>query len=396
MIKRIIFDIDMTLLDTLKDTHDTYIEYFKDEKLVSDFYNTIEEYDSLDRSYEKEDIVKYINEKFDKSFTVDNFNKIFKVYQKHGTLIDDNIPSYLEKLSKRYELVALSKWYVEDQEKRLECAGILKYFKKVYGIENAGIKPDKKAFLNACENYAPCECLMVGDSIRSDMEPTSSLGIYNLYLGESNIYTSIKNIGEIEDNIRYIIFNKELNYIKDEKLRNSAKKLLSRLPDYFFEVAASSSGKYHPLCDLGPQGLIRHSKNVVRIGYELLNLEMYSEEYSDREKDLIIYSLLFHDGLKHGLNGSPYTIFEHPLVIGDYIKTNYKELDLSEEDMNYIYECVVSHMGQWNTNRKGDIAMPKPKLKHQKFVHMCDYIVSRNFMNIEYDKNDNIIEERGE
>ena len=33
--------------------------------------------------------------------------------------------------------------------------------------------------------------------------------------------------------------------------------------------------------------------------------------------------------------------------------------------------------------------------KYQRFVHMCDYIVSRNFMNIEYDKNENIIEERG-
>ena len=64
--------------------------------------------------------------------------------------------------------------------------------------------------------------------------------------------------------------------------------------------------------------------------------------------------------------------------------------------MEYIYNCVVSHMGEWNQNRKGDIVMPKPTSKEQQFVHMCDYIVSRNFMNIEYDKSENIIEERGE
>ena len=90
---------------------------------------------------------------------------------------------------------------------------------------------------------------------------------------------------------------------------------------------------------------------------------------------------------------STHTLFNHPLIVGDYIKDNYKDLELSEEDMKFIYECVVSHMGQWNY-AKG-LKMPKPTLKHQKFVHMCDYIVSRNFINIEYDKNENIIEERG-
>ena len=393
MIKRIIFDIDLTLLDTNKDCHDTYFEYFKDEKKVEDFFKIIDVYDDNGGNYDKDDLVKFINEKLNLDLDIDKFNDIFKIYQNHGTLIDEDIPYYLDKLSKRYELVALSKWYVEDQEKRLEKAGILKYFKKVFGIENAGAKPDKRAFMAACEKLAPCECLMVGDSIRSDMEPAKELGLYTLFLGKSDLYTSIDNLGDIEKNIRFKLFEKELGYIKDEGIRNSAKILLSKLPDYFFEVAASATGKYHPKCDLGPQGLVRHSKNVVRIGYELLSLEMYQEEYTPRERDLILYSLLFHDGMKQGLQGCSYTLFNHPLVIGNYIEENYKDLGLNEEDMRFIYECVVSHMGQWNY-AKGAM-MPKPTKKHQKFVHMCDYIVSRNFMNIEYDKNENIIEERG-
>ena len=33
MIKRIIFDVDMSLLNTEKDCYDSYFEYFKDEKI---------------------------------------------------------------------------------------------------------------------------------------------------------------------------------------------------------------------------------------------------------------------------------------------------------------------------------------------------------------------------
>ena len=36
----------------------------------------------------------------------------------------------------------------------------------------------------------------------------------------------------------------------------------------------------------------------------------------------------------------------------------------------------------------------KPITKEQQLVHLCDYIASRNFINIEYDNNENIIEGR--
>ena len=67
------------------------------------------------------------------------------------------------------------------------------------------------------------------------------------------------------------IFYDEINYIKDEKLRNSLSKLVELLPSYFFKEAASSTGKYHPKYALGEGGLLRHTKAGVRIGYELLN-----------------------------------------------------------------------------------------------------------------------------
>ena len=50
------------------------------------------------------------------------------------------------------------------------------------------------------------------------------------------------------------LFKKELAYIKDEKIRNSLILILEELPDYWFSVPASSTGKYHPKYALGEGG----------------------------------------------------------------------------------------------------------------------------------------------
>ena len=64
-------------------------------------------------------------------------------------------------------------------------------------------------------------------------------------------------------------FEQELNYIKDENIRKSLEIMINYIPDYFFHIAASSTGKYHPQYALGDGGLIRHTKAAVRMAIEL-------------------------------------------------------------------------------------------------------------------------------
>ena len=97
------------------------------------------------------------------------------------------------------------------------------------------------------------------------------------------------------------MFDKEISYIKDDKIKSAMVKLLKLLPEYWFEVPASSTGKYHPEYALGDGGLLRHSKAAMRIGYELLSDPSIGEKYTDHEKDLMLISLLVHDGLKSGI-----------------------------------------------------------------------------------------------
>ena len=95
-------------------------------------------------------------------------------------------------------------------------------------------------------------------------------------------------------------FNKELGYIKDEKIKNSLILILNELPEYWFSVPASSTGKYHPKYALGEGGLLRHSKAAMKIGYELLENPSIGDKYTNHEKDLMLLALLVHHGLKSG------------------------------------------------------------------------------------------------
>ena len=68
------------------------------------------------------------------------------------------------------------------------------------------------------------------------------------------------------------IFEKEINLIKNEQIKNFIRDFLKQVPDYFFKTAASSTGKYHPSYALGEGGLVRHTKAAVRIAYELFRI----------------------------------------------------------------------------------------------------------------------------
>jgi len=187
------------------------------------------------------------------------------------------------------------------------------------------------------------------------------------------------------------MFNKELTYIKKEKYRSNVEILIELLPDYFFEVAASSTGKYHPSFALGDQGLVRHTKVAVRIAHELLENEIVGFSFNQDEKDLMIIALIMHDGLKHGLTKDKYTKFDHPLIVADYIKQNQNKTTFTDGEIKFIASAISSHMGQYNTNPYSDVVLPVPSNKYQRFVHMCDYLASRKFLDVKFENN-NIID----
>ena len=188
------------------------------------------------------------------------------------------------------------------------------------------------------------------------------------------------------------LLKKELEYIKDENLRGALKKLLNMLPEYFYIVAASSTGKYHPKYALGNGGLLRHSKAAMRIGHELLLDPAIGDKYTNHEKDLLLFALLVHDGLKLGIPEEKYTRFDHPILMQKFIYENKDELSLSEEDAIFLGDAIKTHMGPWTKDYDGNEVLEAPHTKYQNFVHMCDYLASRKFLEVPFDENNNILE----
>ncbi len=185
------------------------------------------------------------------------------------------------------------------------------------------------------------------------------------------------------------VFKIELDYIKDDKIRRSCATMINLLPDYFFHVEASSTGKYHPSYALLEGGLVRHTKSAVRAAQELFGIY----KFDDETKDLITMALIIHDGLKKNLIEERYTRFDHPLLIANYLRENADKLELTSAQVERVANMDASHMGKWNTNEYNPgVVLPLPKSVEEKFVHMCDYLASRKYLNVNFDENNNIID----
>ena len=177
-------------------------------------------------------------------------------------------------------------------------------------------------------------------------------------------------------------FNKELDYIKNEKIRNFTIDCLKRLPEYFYAIPASSTGKYHPTYALGEGGLVRHTKAACGIAYELFKISFF--KYSADEKDCIIAALILHDSIKLGTKNNKYTQANHPLLAAQFIESTNYPIDKSHK--NLIEDAIKTHMGGWNMDYKtGEEILPLPKTQIQKFVHICDFLASRKCLEYKFD-----------
>ena len=187
------------------------------------------------------------------------------------------------------------------------------------------------------------------------------------------------------------IFEREINYIKNERIKENAIKLINSIPDYFFTEAASSTGKYHPDFSQGVGGLLRHTKAAVRIAVTLLRNNSIGYKFTDDEKDLILLALIMHDSVKRGIPEEKYTKFDHPILASNLIKSKKNELTLTEDELNLLTDVVETHMGEWNADYNGNEVLRKPTNKYERFVHMCDYLSAQKFLEIKFDGDNNII-----
>ena len=134
----------------------------------------------------------------------------------------------------------------------------------------------------------------------------------------------------------------EIDMIQNEKYKDNLKILINSVPDYFFEIPASSTGKYHPEFSAGPQGLLRHTKVAARIANELLSLECYQNMFTKDEQDLLKIAVIMHDTLKCGEIKEQYTRFDHPLLAANNIKKHQQETTFTDDEIKFITDAISS------------------------------------------------------
>lgn len=202
------------------------------------------------------------------------------------------------------------------------------------------------------------------------------------------------------DNDKLALFDTELSFIHSTELRGFVEYCLLKLPDYFYCVAASASGKYHPNYALGEAGLVRHTKAAVRIARELIKAGidewyLYDSDFGeliDKEQfdDEVYAALILHDGLKLGwvkdgedLTGK-HTVHEHPLLMSDAVAKWSVDYKYDTMSAMRLAGAISSHMGKWSISKYSSVVLPVPMGWQARLVHEADLLASRKCLEFNF------------
>lgn len=151
------------------------------------------------------------------------------------------------------------------------------------------------------------------------------------------------------------LLNPYIEKINHKDTKSFTIEALSYVPERFFYIPASSSGKYHPSYALGTGGLIRHTAAALYFAEALFPLY----HFTSRQKDYIRAALILHDTQK----------------------PSKAHLELLRDKYPEIFELVIAliecHMGEW------DYLFPTPQSSAEKFTHLCDYLASRKEVSVD-------------
>lgn len=209
MIKKIIFDVDDTLIMNNKDAINDYQKIFEkygesyNQNRALELYKCIGEYELNTTSYQKNTLLAYINKYFERNYPIEFIDDIIDTVSSWYHKASPELIDTLNYLSNKYELDILTNWFIESQIKRLESAGIKDYFKEFIGSDKF-VKPSKESFEYFFKDCNPSECMIIGDRFDIDIEVPLKLGMNAILYDVKNKYNEldcvkISNWNEIKD-----------------------------------------------------------------------------------------------------------------------------------------------------------------------------------------------------
>lgn len=172
-------------------------------------------------------------------------------------------------------------------------------------------------------------------------------------------------------------FDEYLEKLSTPELKEKVKKALLELPISFWLVPASTSGRFHPITDLGDGGTLRHTEMVITVALDLLRTEIFIPD-TQENIDKVIIAALFHDSWKCGVDeDNTHTVWEHPLIAENFILAQFMDDDFFFSAD--IAGAVGSHMGKWTKDYNTGRELMKPETGIEKLIHIADYVAARKY-----------------
>ena len=202
MIKRVIFDLDDTLLTGDFSSEDILFENYlgKEEYEIwkKNSSSVIREYEDTHKTYNIRECSEFFSNKLNINFTTELVEKWIIDNSMCKDVISPNVKEILEYLkNKGYELSILTNWFKYTQEMRLKNADIFKYFNHfVYGEDS--LKPTKESYLKAIDGYDASECIIIGDDLINDVTEPLKYGIDVIWYNKKNEENKY-NVKEVKD-----------------------------------------------------------------------------------------------------------------------------------------------------------------------------------------------------
>lgn len=175
------------------------------------------------------------------------------------------------------------------------------------------------------------------------------------------------------------VFKEILNKFETEEVRLYCEDMIENIPDYIFTMPSSTTGKYHNATQCLPHGQIYHIIMFAEILNYLLALKCNQEKFkSAQQRDAMRCVPIFHDALKCGLDGGKWTVHEHPMLAGAWVRETKVEHDVDDKVKEAIARMCERHSGEWTTSKKSKVVLPEPENEMERMIHMCDILSSRN------------------
>ena len=174
------------------------------------------------------------------------------------------------------------------------------------------------------------------------------------------------------------IFEPLARNFETDEIRDYYLDMVEQIPDYIFTMPSSTSGKHHNKTQCQPHGQIYHVYMFDSIVNHRLRLKGNQDKFPDpMQRDCMRATAVLHDALKCGLDGSKYTVANHPVLAAEWVRNTVVEHNIPNTYKEMIAGMCETHSGEWNKDRRKVVIMPEPRNDMEFFIHECDILSSR-------------------